>query len=448
MKTELEQLWLDYRADTLDEAGDRRLATLLAQDPLAVEAVLGDLEVEALLRTNAVDETAFLRATRARLAAKGDTSRFVSVIRPQLASRSRSSRHTRRTSPQATARWWWGAAVATAAAALLFIFIAPGPQNPARQPDPSTVPQQTLTIGPATIALTANATYHIDDHGFVLESGGIVCTVEPQRGGFSLRTPIAEIAVLGTRFTVDTDAHVSSVRVEHGKVRVTRPTSENLILESGMRCRFTAQGPLIPQLTAPGCALLISKAQSGKSAASELAAILRRDGWRVLLRDDEDIETIPTDVDVIILLQSASSSKLETPSRSWDSIPVLCLDPSVNRWLGLSPSREDEYLHDPAGTIILAANEAAWSAGLSGTLRVQSDSAPLFWAEPQAGVQILATVAGHPDRSCILLRPREGSRPPRMFLGINPTASPSAEGWALLRAAAVWLVSEHRQQTR
>ncbi|MDA3963259.1 MAG: FecR domain-containing protein [Planctomycetota bacterium] len=438
MTPEFESLWLAYRADVLDAAGDRRLAELIATDAGARKQALADLEIEALLRTSAITDDAFVRATRARLAAHGDTARFVASLHPQLPARRRhgSTRRAR--------RWpWLTTAVVVAAAALIALAMRlSSPAAPGL--DPASSHPRSITLGPAQITFDDDCQYQLIDDALVVSSGGLTCSVEPGHGGFALRTSHATFAVLGTRFRIETDAHTSAVAVEHGSVRVTRNDGARLLVEAGLHCSFTQDGPLIPSLNREACALIIGSA-SKPASSNQLGAVLRRDGWQVLITNDTDLDTIPSAVDLIIPLQTARSSRLDDPSQGWHQLPVLNLDPSVNRWLGISADRDDDYLDDPGGAIAVPDTDATWFAGLTGTVQVQSANRPLYWADPLPKAQILARVAEHPQRACAILKPRSHTQAPRLFLGVNPVAEPSPAGWAIIRAAAAWLVSEHRR---
>jgi hypothetical protein len=73
-----------------------------------------------------------------------------------------------------------------------------------------------------------------------LQSGGFVFDVPRQPQPFLVSTPHAEVAVLGTRFSVRCGAESTRIEVQEGRVRVTKPDRASVEVKPGY---FAVAGP-------------------------------------------------------------------------------------------------------------------------------------------------------------------------------------------------------------
>ncbi|HOX45623.1 MAG TPA: FecR family protein [Myxococcota bacterium] len=87
----------------------------------------------------------------------------------------------------------------------------------------------------------------IDEERLELEQGVVWCQVDPGRGGFSVRTPLAEVRVVGTSFVVEERAGRSTeVRVFEGQVELSAR-----LAGGSVRLRAGERSAVLPGRTPP-----------------------------------------------------------------------------------------------------------------------------------------------------------------------------------------------------
>jgi FecR protein len=104
----------------------------------------------------------------------------------------------------------------------------------------------------ARVELAGGSVFELrDERGLYVESGRLLAMVRKGGGGFSVRTPLAEVVTLGTRFTVEVRDGATRVTVTEGRVRFTRLESGNGSVEVASRQASTVLAGSAPTTPAP-----------------------------------------------------------------------------------------------------------------------------------------------------------------------------------------------------
>ncbi len=273
-----------YVEGELDPISRSHLAELVQRDPHQA-AQLGEqlrthLLLHALLRRDAGKE-AVRRArlipgsfTTARVQRVVDSARSLRPPRPRAGSR--------------RVRWWLAAgALASALAALLVVLALPlaaplplvsadagvrivraageAPLNGPLRANDTVITganqraELTYASEGTRIALEPSTQVQALAGGgkrFRLDHGTVAVRAAPQPSGapLVLHTAQAQAQVLGTAFTLSSDAFLTWLTVEHGSVRLSQPEGQELLVGSGQRALAAGGLTLIPRDR--GCGLL------------------------------------------------------------------------------------------------------------------------------------------------------------------------------------------------
>ncbi len=246
----------------MDEA--ELFETALAEDPAAQAALAAACAADPGLRTRWVAHARLAIVLRGRAPRSDLAARVAAVAQARRPSqRTAVARRVVRRVRPATGRWALAAAAAIAvvvAGALVWSTEGTPPQaDPvATVPAPTWAPAfgiRSVAGGIAVDSGTLELVWADGSRAQVapgsqvypgavtrLESGRMAVTVAPQASGsFRLVAGPAAIAVLGTRFTMDTDGDGTEIAVESGRVAVTVPGGRREVAAGG-RIRATAGG--------------------------------------------------------------------------------------------------------------------------------------------------------------------------------------------------------------
>lgn len=376
-----------YRAGELDAADAERLAAGLG-DPERGPALLGQLRFEAQLVAvlGEADAAGHERALIERLRAGGDSARFERSLRRRLPRR-RSRRQ--RNAPLVVlaavtallvvpaAIWFVGrgaervpgavapiadaAPVAQSVAELIAgsgvsldgRMVRPGAAIPADRmlvvaadghAGLRCVDGSELRIDPGS-ALTVSRS---DGMRIFLDHGRVHAAVTPQGAGdrFELRTPQAQVAVLGTSFSVAADAAGSRIAVAEGRVAVSAIGGAQRELGPGDSCRVDAAG-VITVRAAPRRVDLFDggDASAWTPLRGDWTVI---DGMLVGTGDDDRSTRIATratfdDVEVELRVRASETVQLELQLRGYRVFWAVPGD-QLGTWVTLRASAEGEYL--------------------------------------------------------------------------------------------------------
>lgn len=272
-----------YVEGDLDPISRSHLAELVQREPQQATA-LGEqlrthLLLHALLKRGAGGEV----ARRARLIPGG----FTTARSQRVVDSARALQPHRGPARGGRRRSWWLAATAAGAAALalLAVLALPGerPQVSAdagvrivraageAPPNGPLLPNDTVITGAnqrAELTYPAEGTRLALAPGtqvqalagpgkrFRLDHGALAVRAAPQaaRAPLVLQTAQAQATVIGTAFTLEADAFLTWLTVEHGTVRLSQPDGMELLVGGGQRALAADRLTLIPRER--GCGLL------------------------------------------------------------------------------------------------------------------------------------------------------------------------------------------------
>ncbi len=134
----------------------------------------------------------------------------------------------------------------------------------------------------ARVELAGGSVFELrDERELYVESGRLLAMVRKGGGGFTVRTPLAEVVTMGTRFTVEVRDDATRVAVTEGRVRFTRLESGNGSVEVGGRQASTVLTGSAP--TAPAPASLEDLAWTGSARRPKLRLDLVLNSPRIAL---------------------------------------------------------------------------------------------------------------------------------------------------------------------
>lgn len=310
-RRDLMELWAGHLDGTTLAGDDRqRLVDGLERDEALRQVVLDDWAIDSLLRARVLETESGQRFTdgvATLIAAGNDHGRFAAQIQQRLGGtgRWRINRARRR---------WHHAAVA--AAAVLVVILAwqwlptrTAPENPLAMTDLPTVQgdSRRVVIGTAitasipltlrwddgsSAAVAAGASVTIGDpatgKALALTTGTVQIKAQPQPNDkpLRIRTPQAQVVVVGTTFTLRTDAERTHLAVGHGLVRLRSETHGERAVRAGQIYIADRFG-----LRAPGQPVFVWDALRSDNPTPVLGKLTTAPDGRAYLKALQDQET-------------------------------------------------------------------------------------------------------------------------------------------------------------
>lgn len=503
MSARFENLWskaLDGQATPAEAA---ELEQLLESDPALRQAALRDMRTAGLLGQLSMGQPDFTAAMYERIKAETDGSRFVADIEARLqrpSSRQRSIHRSSRRRSRPSARPAVAALSVLLGAlfvGLLFFAAQREGQVPDREPTQAAItktpvlvesPRITQTSGfnPALRsggALPLNRLVevpageqlrftwpdgsHFTLHGpaslthpvintptvtIQLDAGELHCQVAPQESGRQVEIATAQstTTVIGTRFTVSANT-IDEVAVKAGQVRVARNSDAAVIdLHANQITRIADGLPLNASSQVVRARAVIVAQHPDQPRAQEhlFAAYLSQMGITSRFIGPEaftDDNAAVDSADVIVIMRSVSSNRVEDAIQLHRHIPSLCLDPSVVRHYGISDRREGDWL-DKHNTRIEVSGAHPITTGLSGVVEVLREPDAIGFTDTVTAGTVLAHWPGKPERATVIVRDREADHDRIVFLPFfmdgKTLIGPTDAGWQLINNAIEWLIAD------
>jgi ferric-dicitrate binding protein FerR (iron transport regulator) len=495
----LEEIWGRYLAGQPVGADDQReAAAALDQDADLRRELLADARLHGLLGAMAAsdDASAFLKEVQDRLAADADRHRFAATVDRSLSAR----RRTRRLAVAA-------ALLLPAAAALVLWLRRPVP--PANDAAPAQLAPPRLVEGQAPVRLErvdgsvyliesgrrvtaragnalgpdrglvsvgrdSGARIRLDDgtdldlrgdalvagfaadgEGLFLAAGTLRAQVARRPPGrpFTVDTPHATAVVLGTRFTLSVSGGATQLRVLDGRVRFERRQGgQPVMVGPGEQATTAAAEALVlaPDAgIAGGLAVLVVGTAVLLPGDDLLVKRLEKLGLEVQVRSTGALSAADlVHSTLLVISPTIQSSAAKLPLRD-ATVPILVSDAALFDDLGMTdPLTEGGggTAHDESGELVIRHASHPLAAGFTGSVRVTSASANLWWGTPGPFAAWVATLRGSQSRAAIFGYERGalmpgGTAPARrvgFFIYDNTPALLTDAGWALFDAAVRW----------
>jgi hypothetical protein len=178
---------------------------------------------------------------------------------------------------------------------------------------------------------------------------------------------------------------------------------------------------------------------------------LEQMGFDVLLRTGAQVTAADARSRALVVVSdSVTSAQVNTKLRDVRA-PLMMLEAGLFDDLGLTGPNEGTHFGETGGQRVLEVRAPAHplAAGLSGSVAVASEGVTFAWGQPGPGADVVATLAGAPDRASIFAY-RTGSAmvgraaPGRIvgwFAEQTAAASLTDDGWRLFEAAVRWLTA-------
>jgi ferric-dicitrate binding protein FerR (iron transport regulator) len=328
----------------------------------------------------------------------------------------------------------------------------------------------TLSVeGLGQVILGPEADLRLSRRARTLELAGGFIEIEarkqPRDRPWRVRTPEAEAAVIGTRFTMSAADRRTNVRVSEGLVQLTGLASGQVAsVAGGNRGLVSARSAPEVEASRTGSVLLLTSRHALNADWDRFNRLLgdqlvRTRLWRLGFRvdtlhfDEVGPEALRDRALVIVSLfaEGVGEPALARIGLAQAAVPVVCLEPAGYPALALV---EDSA---PGGYGFRSgASEVSLSPGGHPLLdRLETPPTPWFrkiegWGRPCASVDVLARIGEHPDRAvwfaCEAGRPLAGgtlSAPARrigLFLDPHNVTDPSSPIWAVFEASVNWSV--------
>ncbi len=329
---------------------------------------------------------------------------------------------------------------------------------------------QLVVMGLGLVALGPETCLRRGAEARVLElvSGFIEIEAEkqPRNQPWRIRTPQAEAAVIGTKFTLAAAEDRTALRVSEGLVRLTGLSSGKMEpVGGGSRAFVTADSPPAVAGSRPGSVLLLTSRAApypswdrfNRLISDKLVgARLWRLGFRVDVRHFDEVQASDLRgralVIVSIFAEGAGESALERIGLVHAGVPVVCLEPAAYPALGMATGGRGvgfDFAQGAAQVHLAAISHSLLSAIGDSTknwlVTMQG------WGCPSPSADTLVSLGDRPDRAVWFayevgapLAGAGGSAPARrigLFLDPNGIKDSSSPVWQVFEASVDWSVS-------
>ncbi len=294
---------------------------------------------------------------------------------------------------------------------------------------------------------------------------------QPPDQPWRINTPQAEVAVIGTRFSLASADGRTALRVQEGLVRLTnRDTGEVQPVSGGKRAFASATSPSLISASRSGSVLLLtSRAAPTKDwdkfnrliGSKLMNSRLWRLGFRVEMRYYDEVQPEDLRDRALVILsvfdRGVGEPGLERIRISEGRVPVLCLEPDGFPVLGMTLGEIDmDFGTTPRATPVeILAPGHPLAAGPM-PLTVDWFSGTSGWGKPAATAQVIACLRGRPDQAvcfayergqALAAPPGTLARPAparRLGLFLDPYVmlEPTHAIWQVFEAAVDWSVSD------
>jgi len=325
----------------------------------------------------------------------------------------------------------------------------------------------TVVIGPEANLERGGEARLLKLHGGFIE---IAAEKQPADKPWRIRTPQAEVAVIGTEFTVAAADGRTALRVREGLVRVTS-------LQTGKSESVRATGRVFVQRDAAlnlgstrlGNVLMLISRGDGlvKSRFNHLAsdgligARLWRLGLKVDIRHYDEVQPDDLRDRALVILSffadydKIADAALKRIGLARAAVPVLCLEPAAYPLLRMTTdgAGPEFGFHFQSGAapveIVLPGHPlAADFSGLVGKFFIST----IGWGRPAAGAVVVARLPGQPDQAVIFayetgqqMSGAQGAAPSGaparrtgLFLDPQIVNANSPDLWRFYEAAVEW----------
>ena len=318
-----------------------------------------------------------------------------------------------------------------------------------------------VEVGPQTTL--ALSTLENKDGELHLESGflSVEAAHRPTDRPLCISTPKATARVLGTHFTLAATSRRTNVRVETGRVRLTRSRDgASVELAAGYRSSVGDSGQIASVPTRSGTVLVIVSRENADESWGRFNQLLRTrllsDRLRQLSLDvevkdhrdvrPEDLENRP----FVIVAHAAVGVGLEESLKriglAEAAVPVICLEAIALPVLRMSgPEDHSDYRWDePRLPLALRNASHSLSAGLAES---SLNQVPCYgWAVPGPGAVVIAGIAHDSSRATAFGYDAGGrmvgavapARRVGLMLDPTPMTEEQDAAWLLFEAAVNW----------
>jgi ferric-dicitrate binding protein FerR (iron transport regulator) len=329
----------------------------------------------------------------------------------------------------------------------------------------------TLSVeGLGRVALGPEADLRLSTEARTLELAAgfieIKALKQPRDKPWRVRTPEAEAAVIGTRFTVSAADKHTNVRVSEGLVRLTSLASGRVAsVAGGNRARITSGNAPEVEASRTGSVLLLTSRHALNADWDRFNQLIsdqfvRTRLWRLGFRvdtlhfDEVDTQSLRDRALVIVSLfaEGVGEPALERIALARATVPVVCLEPAGYPVLSMvEGSSRDGY---GFGT---GASEVSVSPGSHPLVeKIEVRPHQWFrriegWGRPSASVEVLASIREHPERAVWFAYEagrtlpggtlRAPARRIGLFLDPHNVTDHSSPIWEVFEASVNWSVS-------
>jgi FecR protein len=294
---------------------------------------------------------------------------------------------------------------------------------------------------------------------------------QPPDKPWRIRTPQAEVAVIGTRFSLASADGRTALRVQEGMVNLlNRTTGEVQPVPGGKRAFASAESPSPITGSRAGSVLLLTSRSAPTKEWDDFNRVigsklmnsrLWRLGFRVQTLHYDEVQPQDLRDRALVILsvfdQGVGEPGLERIRLADSPVPVLCLEPDGFPVLGMTLGEAGvDYGTAARATAVeilapahpLAAGPqpitADWFSGTSG------------WGKPAAGAQVIACLIGRPDQAvCFAYESSQLMAAPAavlprlaparrlgLFLDPHVMSDQAHAVWQIFEAAVDWSVTE------